>query len=291
MIDGMDNDSRKAGIVWGYRRPGAVLRTAPGAGETPALPACVVLLLSLALSSAAAAQNPLAAPPVSNDVPAASSGRHELYFTRAIYRGLQPGHPSWSTDFPKADRQFLIGLDKLTNIDASSTEHPLRLDDPELRRFPILYAVEVGYMALTEAERRGLRDYLLAGGFLIADDFWGSWEWANFEHEIRAVLPEYQVTEVPLDHPVLHTFYSIDEILQVPNVYQGRAGGPTWEQDGYTPAFRGILDDDGRLLVAILWNCDLGDAWEWAEDPYYPLRYSNFAYQMGVNLIVYGMSH
>ena len=248
-----------------------------------------LLCLGLVLPTATLAQNPLAEPtaPATAD----DGGPHELYFTRAIYSGLQPRFTAWSIDFPKADRQFLIGLEALTLIDASGDEHPVRLDDPELRRFPILYAVEVGYMALTEAERQGLRGYLLAGGFLIADDFWGSWEWANFEQEIRAVLPEYTITDVPLDHPVFHVFYDIDEILQVPNVHQGRAGGATWENDGYEPAFRGIFDDDGRLVVAIIWNSDLGDAWEWAEDPYYPLRFSNFAYKVGVNLIVYGMSH
>lgn len=251
--------------------------------------ACIISCLGLA--TAGRAQNPLAAPPAHGDGPRVNGRHHEFRFTRAVYSGLRPRFPSWSVDFPKADRQFLIGLDKLTRIDASADEHPVRLDDPELRRYPILYAVEVGYMALTEDERRGLRDYLLAGGFLIADDFWGSWEWDNFEHEMQAVLPEYRVTDVPADHPVLHVFYDVDEILQVPNVHQGRAGGPTWENDGYEPAFRGILDDDGRLLVAIIWNSDLGDGWEWAEDPFYPLHFSNFAYRMGVNLIVYGMSH
>ena len=260
--------------------------------STPApatLAAGVLFGFWLAAASVAPAQNPLADPPGSRG-PEIDGGRHELYFTRAIYSGLRP-RATWSVDFPKADRQFLIGLGKLTNIDASADEHPVRLDDPELRRFPILYAVEVGYMSLTEAERSGLREYLLAGGFLIADDFWGSWEWANFEQQIRAVLPEYAIVEMPRDHPVLRVFYTIDEILQVPNVHQGRAGGPTWENDGYVPAFRGILDDAGRLLVAIIWNSDLGDAWEWAEDPFYPLRFSNFAYQLGVNLIIYGMSH
>jgi hypothetical protein len=92
----------------------------------------------------------------------------------------------------------MIGLKRLTNIDASGAEHPIRLDDPALREFPILYAVEVGYMSLTEAERQGLRNYLLAGGFLVVDDFWGSREWFNFERQIRAVLPEYAIEDIPL---------------------------------------------------------------------------------------------
>lgn len=256
-----------------------------------ALQAVVAMALCLALTPPSTAQNPLAQPLGPADSLDDDGRPHELYFTRAAYTSLSWDRPTWRIDFPKADRQFLIGLERLTVIDASGDEHPVRLDDPELRRYPIVYAVEVGYMALTEGERQGLRDYLLAGGFLIADDFWGSWEWENFERQIRAVLPEYAIVDLPLDHPLLHVFYDISEIVQVPNVHQGRSGGPTWERDGYFPALRGISDDEGRLLVAIIWNSDLGDAWEWAEDPYYPLEFSNFAYQLGVNLIIYGMSH
>jgi len=164
------------------------------------------------------------------------------------------------------------------------------LDDPELRRFPFLYAVEVGRMALTEAEVDGLRGYLLAGGFLVVDDFWGTREWENFESEMRRVLPERAIVELPQDHPLLNTFYGIDSIVQVPNVGNGMRGGPTWERDGYVPHLRAIFDDGGRLMVLISWNSDLGDAWEWAENPHYPLPYSNYAISLGVNLVLYGMS-
>jgi hypothetical protein len=214
-----------------------------------------------------------------------------FYFTRAIYSGYGRRFRSWGTDWPKADIQFLVGVRRLTNIDAFELDNPVRLDDPELRRYPFLYALEVGYMALTEPEVQGLRDYLLAGGFLVIDDFWGSSEWANFEHEIGRVLPEYPVVDIPSDHPILGTFYQIEEILQVPNVGLGRMGGRTWERDGYEPALKGIFDDRGRLLVVINWNTDLGDAWEWAENPWYPIHFSNFALKLGVNMIVYGMSH
>lgn len=146
-------------------------------------------------------------------------------------------------------------------------------------------------MSLTDAETRGLREYLLAGGFLVIDDFWGTLEWENFESQIRRVLPEYPIVEIPLDHPLLRSFYNLEGIRQVPNVWLGRAGGRTWERDGYQPALKGIFDDHGRLLVVINWNTDLGDAWEWAEDPWYPIEFSNFAYQLGVNMIMYGMTH
>jgi hypothetical protein len=104
-----------------------------------------------------------------------------FYFTRAIYTGYRRGWAdSWAIDYPKADRQFLIGVQRLTNIDAYERENPIRFDDPELRRYPYVYALEVGYMSLTDEEVRGLREYLLAGGFLVIDDFWGTWEWRNF---------------------------------------------------------------------------------------------------------------
>ena len=222
-----------------------------------------------------------------------SDGLHEFYFTRGIYSGGGYGRrrSSWDVDYPKADIQFLWGLRRLTNIDAYEWQNAVLLTDPDLRRHPFLYVLEVGSMHLTPDEVESLRSYLLAGGFLFVDDFWGSWEWQNFEYEIHQVLPEYEIVELPADHPLLSTFYEIDEILQVPNVGRARRGGYTHEQDGYVPHMRAIFDDDGRLLVLINWNTDLGDAWEWAEDPWYPLMYSNFAYQVAVNAIIYSMSH
>lgn len=214
-----------------------------------------------------------------------------FYFTRAMYTSYgRWGRGSWATDFPKADIQFLYALRRLTGIDAYELENPVALDDPALRRFPFLYAVEVGRMALTEPEVEGLRSYLLAGGFLVVDDFWGTWEWENFESEIRRVLPEFPIVELPPGHPVLNTFYGIDSIVQVPNVRNGIRGGPTWENDGYVPHLRAIFDQAGRLMVLISWNSDLGDAWEWAENPHYPLPFSNYAISLGVNLVLYGMS-
>ena len=218
----------------------------------------------------------------------------EFFFTRAIYSGAGRRYygGSWSTDFPKADRQFLTIIDRLIDLlDAYERENAVRLDDPEIRKFPFLYALEVGNMYMTEPEVKGLRDYLLAGGFLMIDDFWGSWEWARFEAEIKRVLPEYQIVEVPLDHPVFNTVYNIEEIVQVPNINRAQPGRRTWEQDGVVPHVRGIFDEDGRLMVIINWNTDIGDAWEWAESPYYPLKYSTYAIEITVNIIVYAMSH
>lgn len=216
---------------------------------------------------------------------------HSFYFTRAVYSGggwRRRG--SWAIDYPEADIHFVVVLRRVTNIDAYERENPIRLDDPGLRRYPFLYAVEVGYMGLTDAEVEGLRSYLMAGGFLMVDDFWGTRQWAVFEANMRKVFPDRQIVEIPRDHPVFRSYYRIDELVQVPainRIYSGR----TWESNGYVPHLRGIFDDDGRLLVAINWNTDLGDAWEHADKAQYPLEYSTFAYEMAVNLIVYAMSH
>lgn len=230
-----------------------------------------------------------------NEAPAQESSPRprEFYFTRAMYSGPTRGsfrRGSWSTDFPKADQQFLMLLRRLTNIDAPERENPIRLDDPDLRRFPFLYAVEVGFMTLTQPEIRGLREYLLAGGFLVVDDFWGSRQWVNLEHELRQVFPERPIVELALDHPIFHSHYDIEKLIQVPSINYARRG-VTWERDGRIPHARGIFDDDGRLMVAINWNTDLGDAWEWAERPEYPLMFSTFAVELGINMIIYAMSH
>jgi hypothetical protein len=218
---------------------------------------------------------------------AAEAGRYNFYFTRGAYNGTRN---SWRTDFPEADRWIANVLGRLTAVDVSPSENPVRLDDPELRRFPFLYMLEVGNMALRDHEVEALRSYLLAGGFVMIDDFWGSWQWANFENQIRQVLPEYEIVEIPMDHPIFSTFYQIDEVIQVPVVNSGISGGPTYEQDGYVPRCLGIFDEHGRLMVMINWNTDIGDAWEHAEHPRYPVQYSTYAYQIAANTIIYALT-
>ena len=221
----------------------------------------------------------------------------EFYFSRVRYRGFRGFYGrrggSWAVDYPKADRIFLSFIDRLLpNLDAYEHEFVVTLAEPDLRRFPFLYALEVGAMSLSPEEIEGLRSYLLAGGFLVIDDFWGTREWQNFEYEMRQVLPEYDIVDLPIDHPIFTTFYEIEEIIQVPNIGSGVRGGRTWEcRERCFPVVRGIHDENGRLMVIINFNTDLGDAWEWADNPYYPLKYSTYAYEMGVNFIVYAMSH
>ena len=226
----------------------------------------------------------------------------EFFFTRLRYSGFGRGGRggffgggggSWATDFPKADHQFLVVLKRLTNIDAFDLENAVRPDDPSLRLYPFLYALEVGRMAMSPEEITGLRDHLNAGGFLMIDDFWGIQERAQFEYQMAQVLPGRPIQDIPMDHPMFNMVYNIDEVLQVPARGRGVYGRPTWEggPDTMVPTVSGIFDDSGRLMVVINWNTDLGDAWEWAEDPIYPVEYSTYAFQVGVNTIIYGMSH
>ena len=277
-----------------FVRAGVIATALIGAGWAtpwPTAPAVPATLFSLAAAPAAGQGRPLfRREDLRPTLKKPSANAREFFFTRAIYNGGGRRWASWATDFPKADRQFLTILDRLVDMDAYEMENAIQLDDPALRRFPFLYALEVGNMYMTQAEVTGLREYLLAGGFLMIDDFWGTYEWQNFEAEIKRALPEYQIVDLPLNHPIFNTVYNIKEIVQVPSIGNAQ-GGPTWERDGYDAQVKGIFDETGRLMVVINWNTDIGDAWEWAESPYYPLRYSTYAIEMTVNIIVYAMSH
>ncbi len=170
--------------------------------------------------TAVGAQNRLVETSALDVVTVHDSVRREFYFTRAVYSDLRTRFPSWSVDYPKADRQFLIGLQRLTNIDAYAGEHPVRLDDPALREFPILYAVEVGYMALTDSERQGLRDYLLAGGFLIV----GPERLAD--HEAQAAGKNQDLRRKSAAHRTSPTVTVVRRILSVIRAGTNRSGAP-----------------------------------------------------------------
>lgn len=229
-----------------------------------------------------------------SDSQASAPPAHEFYFTRGIYGDAEGAAgddwgPRWAVDYPEADQHFLVALRRLSGIDAFASDNTVPLDDPSLRDYPFVYILEVGSLRLDDKQATMLREYLLAGGFLIIDDFWGSWAWENFEKQMRKVFPDRVLEEIPMDHQVFHAFYDIDEVVQVPNVYRA-VHGPTYEYDGIIPHVRGIADDTGRLMVIANWNTDLGDAWEWADSPRYPLKYSTYAYEMGINFVVYAMS-
>jgi hypothetical protein len=231
---------------------------------------------------------------------------HEFYFARAMYSEGGPygmfgyggdwlgdGGPGWSIDYPSADRHMMIVASRLSNLDACEWGQPISLADPDLRRFPFLYSLEWGRNAeLSEAEIQGLRSYLLAGGLLMLDDFWGSREWANVEYQVTRVMPERPIVDMPDDHVFFRAHYTIDEdLIQVPGYGGGIYGRGTTQRDGYDPILKAVFDDDGRIMIIIFGNTDLGDALEHAEDPLYPLRFSTYASELFLNTIMYAMTY
>jgi hypothetical protein len=221
----------------------------------------------------------------------------EFHFARLAFGayggwfGSGRGEP-WLRDWPEADYHFIQGLRRLTRIDsAPGASRQVMLTSDELFDYPIVYAVKVGFMRLAESEAARVREYLLRGGFLIVDDFHGPGEWAEFAASMQRVFPDRSIVDVEGDDEVFHVLYDLDQRVQIPGI-QAVARGVTWEHPQGVPArWRGIYDDDGRLMVAINFNMDLGDAWEHADDPYYPEPLTALAYRFGINYIVYAMTH
>jgi hypothetical protein len=197
---------------------------------------------------------------------------------------------SWATDYPKADRQFVQGVRRLTRLHTRSVEQVVDLESDEIFNWPWIYAVEVGQWGLTDAQSRKLREYLLRGGFLMVDDFHGTREWSIFMASMSRVFPDRPVVEMENSDAIFHVLYDLDRRFQVPGI-SPLSRGMTYEQDGVEPRWRGIYDDKGRIMVAICHNMDLGDAWEWADHPSYPERDASLAYRIGVNYIIYSMTH
>lgn len=210
-------------------------------------------------------------------------------------RGMRGG--SWTTDAPEAEYHLTQGIRRLTRISTIDPDSagndvvlPLRPIDDDLFDYPFLYAVEVGRWYLDDAEAARLRDYLLRGGFLMVDDFHGSVQWESFMESLRRVFPDREVVEIPDDHEVFHVVWDLDHKVQIPGIY-ALMTGRTYEQDGVEPHWRGVFDDKGRLMVAINFNMDLGDAWEHADTPEYPQPLTALAYRFGISYAIYAMSH
>ena len=217
-------------------------------------------------------------------------------FVRVEYDSYErPG--SWRVDFPDSDLNLSYRLQQLTSLKVDPNGRILRLTDPDLFRYPFLYLIEPGSIALSSEEAASLRRYLLNGGFLMVDDFWGEREWAGFYRGIKQVFPEREPVELPLEHPIFHSVYDLKEKPQIPSInvaIYGKSQGITWErEDAKTPHYRGIFDDKGRLMVIICHNTDLGDGWEReGEDPWYFTEFSEKkAYPLGINIIFYAMTH
>jgi hypothetical protein len=216
----------------------------------------------------------------------------EFTFARLIYPS-GGWRRSWTTDYPKADEQFIMGLRNWVRSGMNISDDPVAVSmtDKRIFNYPFIYAVEPGNMELNQEDAAALREYLLRGGFLILDDFWGEYEWYNVQDQMRRVFPEYEIKELPLDHPLFHCYFDIDEVIQVPNVGNAIYYGRTDEKGGVVPHFDAIVNDEGRVMVFIARNSDNGDAWEWIDEPRYPLKYGLAAYRLGMNVIMYAMTH
>lgn len=204
---------------------------------------------------------------------------------------------SWLTDFPDSDLNFSFRLQQLTSMKVDPNGRILRMTDPELFQYPFVYMIEPGYIEISADEAASLRRYLLNGGFLMVDDFWGEAEWANFYRAIKQVFPDREPVELPLEHPLFHCVYDLKEKPQIPSInvaMYGKSSGITWERpDAKTPHYRGIFDDKGRMMAIICHNTDLGDGWEReGEDPWYFTEFSEKkAYPLGINIVFYAMTH
>lgn len=212
-----------------------------------------------------------------------------LRYDTARYGGYRSFGGTWSRDYPKADRQFLIALRRLTRIEARSTEQVVDLNSDEIFNYPWVYAVQAQTWTFTQEQAKRLHDYLYKGGFLMVDDFHGEADWQSFMAGMRLVLPNQPVEDLQDDDPIFHTIYDLDKRFQVPGEQYVNTGR-TYEKDGYIPHWRAIRDEKGRVLVAITFNQHLGDAWEWADDPRYPENFASLAFRLGIDYIMYGMT-
>jgi hypothetical protein len=241
------------------------------------------------------------------ELPAADSHERkaEFYWSRLRYTssragasgygygygfGYGFGGSSWERDYPKADRQFLLALKRLTRIQMRPYEQIVDLDSDDIFNYPWVYAVQVANWTFTDAEARRLREYLLKGGFLMVDDFHGTADWERFMSGMRQVLPDRPVEDLSDNDEIFHVLFDLGARFQVPGE-QYVSTGRTYEKDGYVPKWRAIRDSKGRIIVAICHNMHLGDAWEWADTAEYPENFASMAFRIGMNYIVYGMTH
>jgi Domain of unknown function (DUF4159) len=205
------------------------------------------------------------------------------------------GGGRWATDYPDADLNFSYRLQQLTALEVDPNGKVLELTDPALFDHPWLYLIEPGDMFLEEAEVLALRKYLLNGGFLMVDDFWGEREWANFYDNIKRVFPDREPVELPLEHEIFHCVYDLKKKPQVPNIHSWQQSGRTDDNrhDTAVVHYRALFDDKGRMMALICHNTDIGDAWEReGEDSEYFKQFSEkWSYPMGINIVVYAMTH
>jgi hypothetical protein len=208
------------------------------------------------------------------------------------------GGTSWTQDYPRAERHLAQALRRLTRLNVRSVEQPVNLDDgDDVYNWPWLAAGEMGDWLLTDAQAAKLRDYLLRGGFLYLDDFWGPDEYASFYESMHRVFPDREVVEIENKDQIFHVVYDLDDRYQILGEWSigrnGRGGGGFMNNRvaGTHAEWKGIYDDHNRLMVAMSFNSDVGDSWEWADVPEYPEKFSALGIRIGVNYVTYDLTH
>ena len=205
-------------------------------------------------------------------------------------------HRMWATDYPDSDLNFSFRLQQMTAIRVHPDPLVVSILDPAMKEHPFLYTIETGSLDLLDEEAKILREHLLNGGFLMIDDFWGDYEWENTRDQMKKVFPDLPIKELELDHPIFSTVFPLKVKPQVPalgNAMRARYTGEFYEKGAKGAHYHGIFDKKGRMMVIICRNTDLGDGWEReGEDPFYFTEFSEkLAYPMGINIVVYSMTH
>ena len=205
------------------------------------------------------------------------------------------GGTMWSNDYPIGDRAFARILRRLTRVDVRSVEQPINLNDgDDVFNWPWLYAAHVETWDLSDSMIRKMHEYLDRGGFFYVDDFWGDAGWANFKETMDRIMPGSQAEEIPNADPIFHVLYDLDDKFMVANYRSLIGSGVPYHVNtpgGTIPHWRGIRDKKGRIVVAIVFNSDIGDSWEHADNPQYPEKYSNMGMRISTNYAAYAMTH
>lgn len=200
------------------------------------------------------------------------------------------GFQRWAADYPKSDRQFVVGVHRLTRLNARTTEHVIDAKSDDIYDWPWLYIEDAGGWDMTNEQAARLREYLLRGGFLMVDDSHGDYEWKTLLAGMQMIFPNHPIEDLKDQDEIFHVFYDLDDRVQIPGT-RFIWGRRQYTPDSANPAWRAIRDDRGRIIIAICHNSDVGDAWEWADSTHYPERAASLAYRIGINYILYGMSH
>jgi len=185
--------------------------------------------------------------------------------------------PPFSHDFPKAEQNLMRAVKEFTRISPYQDGIIVDVGSEDLFKYPVLYLCEVGYFSPSDKEVKNLREYLLRGGFIVVDDFPGGRDWSHFQQEMKRAFPEKKWEPVTLEHPIFHTFFNIESLEF--RSYRG------WGH------FEGMSDEKGRLMMIANVNNDLSEFWEWADTPYLTVAETNEAFKIGINYVMYALSH